>query len=106
MIYQRGDIVKVNLNPVSGHEQGNYRPVLVLNRGPLFGGVSLVVPITSNPTPKPFAVSIPNGLKTTGTVLCFQMRTIDLDSRGAKLIEKAPDALVDECAKIAAKVII
>ncbi|MBP5265634.1 MAG: type II toxin-antitoxin system PemK/MazF family toxin [Lachnospiraceae bacterium] len=29
MIFHRGDIVKVNLNPTKGHEQGEYRPVLV-----------------------------------------------------------------------------
>ena len=31
MTFSTGDIVKVDLNPIKGHEQGNYRPVLVVN---------------------------------------------------------------------------
>ena len=30
--FHYGDIVKVSLNPVKGHEEGNYRPVVIINR--------------------------------------------------------------------------
>ena len=31
-MFQKGDIVKANLNPTKGHEQGEYRPLLVMNK--------------------------------------------------------------------------
>ena len=40
-MFVQGDIVAVNMNPVKGHEQGNFRPVVILNSVPL--GVSQVL---------------------------------------------------------------
>lgn len=105
MIFTQGDIVKVDFNPVAGHEQGDYRPALVLNNIPLFGNMSLVVPITSRPMPMSGSVKLPKGMKTEGYALCFQLRSTDLNKRGAVVIEKAPEQLVRDCSEVAAELI-
>lgn len=97
MTFGKGDIVKVNLNPTKGHEQGNYRPVLVMNSVPLPGGVNIILPITTKQKSYPLEVELDNRTKTQGVILCFQIRTIDLASRGATFIEKAPTDIVENC---------
>ncbi|MBO4844743.1 MAG: type II toxin-antitoxin system PemK/MazF family toxin [Lachnospiraceae bacterium] len=97
MNFSKGDIVKVNLNPAKGHEQGNYRPVLVMNSVPLPGGLNIVLPITSKQKSYPLEVELDSRTVTQGVVLCFQVRTVDLVNRGAKIIEKAPGDIVDIC---------
>ncbi len=97
MKFHKGDIVKVNLNPTKGHEQGNYRPVLVMNSVPLPGDVNIVLPITSHKKNYPLEVVLDSRTATQGVVMCFQIRTVDLVTRGATLIEKAPADLVELC---------
>lgn len=96
-MFKKGDIVKADLNPTKGHEQGNYRPLLVMNSVPLPGGVNIVLPITSNPKSYPLEVELDERTETKGAVLCFQIRTVDLNARGASLIERAPDDIVELC---------
>ncbi len=96
-MYSKGDIVMVNLNPVKGHEQGNYRPVLVLNDLLLPSGINIIVPITSKKKSYPLEVELDSRTKTQGVVLCFQIRTIDLNARPCKFVEKIPDDLLDTC---------
>ena len=55
-MYSKGDIVMMNLNPVKGHEQGNCRPVLILNDLLLPRGINVVVPITSKKYPQIFMI--------------------------------------------------
>lgn len=97
--FSRGDIVLVDLNPTQGHEQGNKRPALVINSYPLPGGVSIVLPITTKNKSFPLEVPLDKRTTTQGTILCFQIRTLDLSKRGAKILEKAPKDIVDTCAE-------
>ena len=97
MTFDKGDIVKVNLNPVKGHEQGEYRPVLVMNSVPLPGGINVILPITSKQKTYPLEVELDDRTTTNGLILCFQVRTLDLSRRGAKFIEKAPSDIVETC---------
>lgn len=102
-MFVRGDIVKVNLNPVTGNEQGNYRPVLVMNGFPLPGGVNIVLPITSHKKNFLFEVDLDERCKTHGVVLCFQIRPLDLDNRDAVFIEHIPDDITNLCSEYAAR---
>jgi len=99
---ERGDIVFTNFDPAAGHEQAMKRPALVLSPG-IFNakvGLALVAPITSRVRGHGFEVAV-NGKKTTGVVLCQQIKMIDYQARGVRLIEKAhPDVLADALAKI------
>ncbi len=96
-MFNKGDIVKVDLNPIKGHEQGNYRPVLVMNSVPLPGGLNIVLPITSKQKTYPLEVELDDRTTTKGLVLCFQIRTVDLVKRGAKFVEKVPNDIVELC---------
>lgn len=96
-MYNQGDIVKVNLNPTKGHEQGNYRPVLVLNAVPMPGGLNLIVPITTKEKTYPLEVVLDSRTQTKGCVLCFQLRTIDLRARDGKFVERMPEELLSKC---------
>jgi mRNA interferase ChpB len=100
--FERGDIVRVCLNPTVGREQqGDMRPALVLS--PLsfnMLGVSLVAPITQGGNfarYAGFAINLMgSGTQTQGVILVNAIRTLDLEGRGAKKIEQAPTFIVEE----------
>lgn len=108
-VFDRGDIVKACLNPVSGHEmQGERRPCLVLSpRAYNKLGLAIVVPITQGGEYcrfQGFAVRLMgSGTETQGVALVNGIKSLDLAARGAKKVETAPPAIVDEVlAKLAA----
>jgi len=80
---KRGDIFFASLNPVVGSEQGDFRPVLVVqnNVGNTHSPTIVVVPITRNlnKNPLPTHVVIPSssGLENDSLALAEQIRTID-----------------------------
>lgn len=96
----RGDVILVDLKPVSGHEQGGKtRPVLVLSPWEYNGrsGLCLVAPFTNQEKSYPFEVRSEGACKkTTGVVLADALRSIDWNARKAVFIEKAADSLVEE----------
>jgi len=101
-VFDRGDIVKVRLNPVEGHEmRGNARPALVLTTRDFnrLGDV-LVAPITQGgdfARFAGFAVSLTGtGCKTQGVALVNKIRMMDLTTRKAKKIERAPQEVIDD----------
>ena len=104
---KQGDIIWVNLNPVAGHEQGNFRPALIVDRDeiPLPSNLHIIIPITSKSKGYPLEIPLPEGLKTTGFALPFQVRTLDTESRGAKFIEHAPQDFADKCCSLTAQLI-
>ena len=105
MKFERGDIIKLNFNPTKGHEQGNFRPALVMNFFPLPGDLNIVLPITTKEKNYPFEVELDARTKTTGCVLCFQVRTIDVKKREAYFVEKAPQDIVEKCADFLTRLI-
>ena len=101
-MFRQGDICKVDFDPVSGHEQEKYRPVLVVSREdvPLPGGLQIVIPITSQRHGFALEFVLPQGMATTGYALPFQVRSLDLRQRNAKFIEHAPEDFVEQCCSI------
>jgi len=101
-IFGRGDIVTVCLNPTAGQEiQGEHRPVLVLSTASYnILGQALVAPITQGGDFSRFAgfaaSLIGSGTKTQGVVLANMVRMIDLEARRGKLVEKAPQFIIDD----------
>jgi len=79
----RGDMFYANLNPTVGSEQGDNRPVLVVqnNAGNTHSPTVVVVPITRNLNKKamPTHVLLPqsSGLDSESLALVEQIRTID-----------------------------
>jgi mRNA interferase ChpB len=100
--FERGDIVRVNLNPAKGHEQqGDFRPALVLSPAALnVMGVALVAPITQGGNFARYAgFAVPlsgSGTETQGVALVNMIRTLDLEARGARKIERAPIEVIND----------
>lgn len=91
-----GHIIKVDLDPGAGHEQGGWRPAVVLSPISYNGktNLALVIPITNQIKGYPFEVRLPGGMKTTGVVLADQIRNLDWHARRAKYVEVAlPEVL-------------
>lgn len=86
---KQGDIVKVSFNPQQGHEQAGYRPALVISNNDfnVNAGLAIVCPITNTRNNFPLHVPLPDGLNTTGVVLCEHVRTLDLNARQHTYVE-------------------
>ena len=101
-LFDRGDVVRVSLNPTVGRKlQGEMRSALVLSSRKFNAlGTALVAPITqggNNARYAGFAVSLMgSGSETQGVVLVNAVRMLDLEQRGARKVETAPGALVEE----------
>jgi mRNA interferase MazF len=87
-----GDIVWLDFNPQSGHEQAGRRPAIVLspriyNRK---AGLCVVCPITNQPKGYPFEVPLPSGLNVGGVALSDQVKSLSWQTRRAKFACAAP----------------
>lgn len=95
---RQGDLVLLNFDPQSGHEQKGRRPALVVskdafNRGT---GMAMCCPITNTDRRVPFHVPISGRTSLTGFVMCEQVKSLDFRSRQMKLIERAPTDLLED----------
>lgn len=101
-VFDRGDIVRVKLNPTAGKEQqGEARPALVISQRAFnVLGLTLIVPITQGgdfARYAGFAVTLMgSGSETQGVLIANMMRSVDLQARKAKFIEKVGSEIVDE----------
>lgn len=95
---KQGDIIKLDFNPQSGHEQAGYRPAIVISND-FFNAqtnLTIVCPITNTRKPFPLHVSLDERTETTGVVLCEQLKAVDLESRKYIFVEKISDDLLSE----------
>lgn len=94
-----GDIIKVNLSPVVGHEQVGYRPAIVLSLTDYNKKTSMVViaPITNNIRGYSTEVVLPVSMTTTGCIRMDQVCTLDLGSRAWTQTETAPAFVLEQC---------
>ena len=92
----RGDIVWLDFNPQSGHEQKGRRPALVLSYKNYNEkiGLGIFCPITSKEKGYPFEVKI-MGKKIKGCVLSDQIKSLDWKIRNIEFIEKIKDDVLD-----------
>lgn len=95
---RQGDLVALDFDPQSGHEQRGRRPALVVskdvfNRGT---GMAICCPITNADRAVPFHVSISKRTSLTGFVMCEQVKSLDFKSRRVKFIEHAPQEVLDD----------
>ena len=97
----RGDIYHIDLEPTRGKEQRGKRFVFVVspaehNRR----GLVIALPISQGYTlarSTGFACTLMgSGTETQGVVVCDQPRTLDFGVRNARLVERAPAAVVDD----------
>jgi mRNA interferase MazF len=96
-IPEQGDIVTLNFDPQSGHEQKGRRPALILSNQTFNRhlGLAVACPITTTKRDFPFHVSVLT-CNVTGYIMTEQMKSIDYRSRKIKFVEKVNQEILDE----------
>ena len=98
----RGDIVWLDFDPQTGHEQKGNRPALALSPKAYNekSGLCLFVPITSKIKGYPFEIEIKTE-KISGVALSDQIKSLYYKSRNVKFCDKLDDKTYDEIVEIA-----
>ena len=96
----RGDLIWLELDPQSGHEQAGKRPALVVSHTAYNKkvGLALVCPVTSQKKSYPFEVDLPAGLPVVGVVLADQVKCLDWRARRASRIGAVAPSLLEQVA--------
>ncbi len=100
-IPEQGDIVTLNFDLQSGHEQKGRRPALILSNKTFNKhlGLAFACPITNTKWGIAFHVKV-NSENITGFVMSEQMKSIDYTSRKIKFIKKADEATLNRILSI------
>jgi len=95
---RQGDIIWLDFDPQTGHEQRGRRPALVISNESfnLFSKMAIVCPITNTNKNHPFHVRLNTQTFVQGVVLCDQPRTLDIHARNYEMIERLPNNLLYE----------
>jgi mRNA interferase MazF len=95
---KQGDIIKLNFDPQSGHEQAGYRPAVVISNDTFIAKTSMAIvcPITNTNRGFPLHIPLDSRTTTTGNVLCEHIKSLDLGSRQCKIVERIPDDLLNK----------
>ena len=100
-IPEQGDIVALNFDPQSGHEQKGRRPAIIMSNK-IFNqhlGLAFACPITNTKRDFPFHIAVESE-NITGYIMAEQMKSIDYKSRSIKFIEKANAQMVNDILSI------
>ena len=101
-IPDKGDLIALDFNPQSGHEQRGRRPALVISNR-LFNqatGLAIVCPITNTDRRIPFHLPLQNSSSLTGFVMIEQLKSVDFKARNAIFIEIAPAQLIADALEV------
>lgn len=95
---EQGDIITLEFDPQAGHEQKGRRPALVVSNNTFnsFTKIAMVCPITNTNRNFPLHVSLDERTKTTGFIMCEQVKSLDINARNALYNEKAPTDIMEE----------
>jgi mRNA-degrading endonuclease toxin of MazEF toxin-antitoxin module len=102
-IPEQADIIWLDFEPSSGREITKRRLAFVISKKAFNAHVELVIvaPITSTIRGNKLEVILPEGMKTQGCVLVYQLRAVDFKQREAVFIEKAPAHIFEQVSEIA-----
>ncbi len=97
-IPKRGDFIRLNFDPQTGHKQMGSRPALVLSHTSFNRkmGFVFVCPISTTKRKNPFYVPIPVSEKVTGIMMADQLRSLDYRARKAVFFSKCLEVLLRE----------
>ena len=100
--FSQGDIITMDFNPQSGHEQKGKRPAIVLSNNVLnsHSSLALVCPITNTNKKHPFHIELDKRTQTTGVILCDQAKMLDVAARNARFREKCPEDIWGEAKEL------
>jgi len=97
-IPKQGDLIALDIDPQTGHEQKGRRPALVVSKD-LFNrstGMAMVCPITNTKRGFPFHVPLSAESTLTGFVMVEQVKSVDFSARKALRIEEKNEELLSE----------
>ena len=85
MIFEQGDIIKVNFNPSIGHEPAKLRPAIVVSNFDfnISNSMTIVCPITNRLKPFFLHFELPDDFDVSGCIVTEQIRALDLEARKA-----------------------
>lgn len=95
---KQGTIIKINFNPQAGHEQVGYRPAVVISNN-IFNEktkLSIVCPITNTNNHFPLHIPLDKRTKTTGVILCENIKALDLNCSTYQEVENLPEDILKE----------
>ena len=100
-IPEQGDIIKLDFNPVRGHEQGGYRPAIVITKKSYnqYSNVILVCPITGKFKGHAYEICFDNDNESDkehiyGSILTNHVKSIDYKDRKITYLGKAKEPIV------------
>lgn len=97
-IPEQGDIIILNFDPRTGHEQKGRRPAYVASNKEFhrLSNMAIVCPVTNVIKGFPLHVPLDKHTKTTGVIMCEQVKALDLKARKVIFTERAPQHIIDE----------
>ncbi|NJO39085.1 MAG: endoribonuclease MazF [Rhizobiales bacterium] len=100
----RGDLVWIQLNPRTGHEQSGHRPALVLSPASYNRKTGLCIVCPTTRQVKGYAFEVPVAAPDVdGVILADQIRCVDWRARRAELIRQVePEVLAEVVARLEA----
>ena len=83
MIPKQGDIIFLDFNPQTGHEQMGRRPAIVVSNEQFYTrtNLALVCPITNTISDFPMHIKLDNRTTITGKIICEQAKYLHIDAR-------------------------
>lgn len=96
---EHGDLVYINFNPQTGHEQAGTRPGIVLSPKEFneVTGFASICPITHTIRGWGYEVKLPDGLVFQGVILADQVKNLDWKARNLQIKGQAPEEIVTDC---------
>ena len=94
---KQGNIILVDFDPQLGHEQKGRRPALVISNELFnkYSEMAILCPITNTDKNHPLHLNLDKRTKTTGVILCDQIKTMDIKVRNFKYLENIPVDLLE-----------
>ena len=101
-IFEQGDIIAIDFDPQTGHEQKGRRPALVVSNNAYnrFTKAAMVCPITNTNKNIPIQIKLDSRTKTSGVIMCEQIKALDLSKKKAIFLEKAPIDIIGDVVDI------
>ena len=95
---KQGDIIFLDFNPQTGHEQKGRRPALVVSNEQFHARtkLALVCPITDSISGFPMHIKLDSRTNITGEIMCEQAKCLDIKARNASFSESAPEDILDD----------
>ena len=93
-IPDRGDLVVIDFDPQTGHEQMKRRPALVFSPASFNAtfGLAFVAPITTKARGHAFEVPLPVASSVKGSIMVHQLKSLDWRARRARFSGTVPAA--------------